>query len=102
MVEILGALALVAVAAAIWLATLWLGERRRARGWSGAVERRVLVTMKSGTAVEGLLEDASAQLLRIRDARVIEAGASGDPIPADGVVLLERAGVDFVQVSTWP
>lgn len=59
------------------------------------VHRRVVVNLRSGRAVEGVITDRDGPLLVIADARVHEPGS--EPSRVDGRVVIERAQVDFIQ-----
>lgn len=60
------------------------------------LRRRVLVNLKTGKAVEGVLWTRRRGVLVLKDAKLLEHGKP----PADlvGEVLLEKPNVDFVQV----
>lgn len=59
-----------------------------------ALHRRVLVNLKSGTAVAGVLYAKRGPLLILKSAELIEATRV---TKMDGEILIERANVDFVQ-----
>lgn len=80
---VLVVLALAAVAGASW----W-----RARRY--LVHRRVVVNLRTGTAVSGVITDVRGPLLIIRDATVHDGDQAA---PADGEVVVDRANVDYVQ-----
>lgn len=61
-----------------------------------ALSRRVIVNLKSGSAIEGALFDERGPLLVLKNALLHERGASG-PTPMDGDVIVERQHIDFVQ-----
>lgn len=61
-----------------------------------ALRRRVVVNLRSGRAVEGILFERAGPLLVLKSARLHDAGSA--PIDVDGDVVLERSVVDFVQV----
>lgn len=63
-----------------------------------AVHRRVLVNLKTGSAVRGVLVEARGPLLILKDAELLEAGR--EPTRLDGDTLVERSNVDFAQVFT--
>lgn len=63
-----------------------------------AVNRRVVVNLTTGTAIEGVLWSERGPLIVVKDARLLERGAG--PTPVDGEVLVERDRIDFVQVVT--
>lgn len=70
-----------------------------ARNYSRLViNRRVLVNLTTGSAVEGVLWDERGPLLVLRDATLHEPGS--DPAPLDGEVIVERDRVAFVQAVT--
>jgi len=71
-------------------------RRARARAYRRLVVlERVIVNLKTGTAIEGVVVQQTGPLLVIRHAIVHQAG--GEHAPADGTVLVEIGDVDFVQ-----
>ena len=60
------------------------------------VLRRVVVNLKSGTAITGVVTTETAERLILKSAAVIEPGASA-PTPADGEILVDRDHVDYIQ-----
>ena len=60
------------------------------------VRRRVVITLKSGTTVMGVVTVSKRSFCMVRDASVIERG--GQPVRADGEVLLEREHIDYIQI----
>lgn len=66
-------------------------------GWRRlAVRRRVVVNLKAGGAIRGILWSQRGGLLELRHAEVLDEGARATP--AAGSVIVERSNVDFVQV----
>lgn len=64
--------------------------------WFGVVlKRRVVVNLKTGTAVSGVLLRKTGPLLILGDAVVHERDS--EPAPADGELVIERSNVDFIQ-----
>jgi hypothetical protein len=63
--------------------------------WRRVETRRVVINLKSGQAVDGYLIRRRGSLLFIRDAQLLEG--TGDPVPLDGEVIIDRAEVDFIQ-----
>lgn len=61
------------------------------------VRRRVLVQLRSGRAVNGVLWQRRGRSLVLKSAELFEPGS--DPTPMDGDVVLDREQVEFVQVS---
>lgn len=84
-------LVLVAAGAAGW--TLY--DRRRF-----LVHRRVVVNLRNGKALEGILVDRRGDLLVLKASRLHEPGAA--PVAVDGDVVVERRNIDFVQALTTP
>lgn len=82
------AVALAAAAGAGWL--LYAAPWRLVRA------RRVVVNLRSGQAIEGLLVRQSGPLLFIAEARLHEGG--GNPAPIDGQAVIERQTIDFIQI----
>lgn len=66
------------------------------RHWRQFERRKTAVTLLSGASIIGVLWEATPEFLVLRDASVAVEGA-GD-VPADGVVVLLRDQVDYVQV----
>lgn len=64
-------------------------------GFSHVVYRRVIVNLKSGRAVDGVLVRRSGPLLFLKNAALLEQGV--DPVGLDGETVIERAEVDFIQ-----
>lgn len=71
----------------------------RSRGWRRFVGRRILVNLKSGNAIEGVLWTAPArgELLVLKAARLLVAGES--PVKLDGEAIIDVGEVDFAQVA---
>lgn len=64
-------------------------------GWRYVVSRRVVVNLKTGRAVDGVLVRRSGPLLFLKDALLLERGA--EPARAESEVVIDRANVDFIQ-----
>lgn len=62
-----------------------------------AINRRVMVNLQSGQAVEGVLWDDRGPLIVLKDAHLHTEGGSA---PLDGEVVIERTNIDFVQIVT--
>lgn len=60
-----------------------------------AINRRILVNLKSGTAIEGVLWEDRGPLILLKNAALHTHGGS---TPLDGEVIVERSELDFVQV----
>lgn len=65
-------------------------------GWRRYVRSRVVVNLKSGSAISGVLYRSDTTLLEIKNPTVHEPGA--EPASADGVMVVERVNVDYVQI----
>lgn len=87
--------ALVIVLVALGAAGWTLYDRRRF-----LLRRRVVVNLRTGKAVEGVLVDRRGDLLVLKSARLLEPGAA--PVVVDGDVVIERRNVDFVQALSAP
>ncbi|WP_054812096.1 hypothetical protein [Nocardia arizonensis] len=86
--EILG-LGLVLAAAALAAAgASWWRSRRY------VVHRRVVVNLRSGTAVAGVITETRGPLLIVRDATVHDGDQAA---PADGEIVIDRAAIDYIQ-----
>ena len=86
-VEIVAAVLLLAAAAVYLLRPWW--------SWRALLARRVVVNLKTGRAVSGVLVRRSGDLLFIREAVVLEPGA--EPARGDGEAVVARADIDFIQ-----
>ncbi|HOA04101.1 MAG: hypothetical protein QG655_2589 [Actinomycetota bacterium] len=64
------------------------------------LNRKVLVSLYSGSAVSGVLTSSTSAYLILRGCVVHEAGV--EPVSADGEVVVERANVDYVQIVGGP
>lgn len=65
--------------------------------WRTVTARRVVINLKTGRAVDGLLCRRSGDLLFLRQAVALEPGA--EPVPVDGEVVVLRGDVDFIQLT---
>ena len=82
---------IVPLAAASAATAVWYFRRR----WA-APKPRVLVVLKSGQTVRGVLVRQRDRQLQVADVTVIPEGAK-EPIPAGGVIYLDRSNVAWVQ-----
>lgn len=90
MIAVLVAVCIVAVATpATWLVWQTTSFRRI------VVQRRVVVNLKTGSAIEGVLIKRSGPLLLLRD--VVVHDVEGGSNPADGEFVIERPNVDYIQ-----
>lgn len=63
------------------------------------VLRTAIVNLKTGTAFRGIVWRRRGGYIVLRKAELIaEEGATSQPRPVDGEVMIERANVDFIQV----
>jgi small nuclear ribonucleoprotein (snRNP)-like protein len=60
-----------------------------------AMNRRVMVNLTSGSAIDGVLWGDRGPLIVLRDANLHSEGGSA---PLDGEVIIERDRIAFVQV----
>jgi hypothetical protein len=60
-----------------------------------AMNRRVMINLIAGNAIDGILWDDRGRLLVLRDANLHSEGGSA---PLDGEVIIERDRIAFVQV----
>ena len=87
--ELIGlAVLVVALALAAFAGASWWRARRY------IVRRRVVVNLRTGTGVSGVITDVRGPLLIVRDATVHDGDQAA---PADGEVVIDRANVDYVQ-----
>ena len=61
------------------------------------VRRRVLVNLRSGSAVTGLLWSRRGRVLVLKSAELLEQGSA--PVVMDGDVILDRDQVEYVQAA---
>jgi hypothetical protein len=85
------ALLLLVALAALVCAGLW-----SIRPWRLVQARRVVVNLRSGQAIQGLLVRQSGPLLFLAEAELHEGNNS--PVPLDGQAVIERPTVDFIQM----
>lgn len=60
----------------------------------------MIVNLKSGEAIRGILTTQRGPLIEVRQAELLERGRP--PVPLDGSVVIERTHVTFVQVVGEP
>ena len=70
---------------------------RAREAWGRLYGRRVVIALRSGQSIDGVLVARRAGCFFVKAAQVLDPGASG-AVPADGEVVVERSQVDFVQV----
>lgn len=85
------------LALALALAVLAAVLARPSDWRSVAVSRRVMVSLRSGPSISGVLIRARGPLLILANASLHEPGAPA-PVPLDGETVVERGHVAFVQV----
>lgn len=56
----------------------------------------MIVNLRTGKAIEGVLTRKAGPLLELRQAKLHEPGRP--PLPMDGTIVVERSNVDFTQV----
>lgn len=86
------ALALLVLMVAGGLSFVW----SLVRPWRLVTARRVVVNLRSGQAIDGLLIRKQGPLLFISEARLHEG--SENPTPIDGQAVIERETIDFIQM----
>lgn len=64
--------------------------------WRLVKARRVVVNLRSGQAIQGLLVRQSGPLLFLAEAQLHEG--QNEPVPLDGQAVVERQTVDFIQM----
>ena len=69
-----------------------------ARAWRRYVGRRILVNLKSGNAITGVLWSTRGNLLVLKGAELL--AAEGSPAKLDGEAIIDRGEVDFAQVAS--
>ncbi|KIQ15331.1 hypothetical protein [Rhodococcus sp. MEB064] len=60
------------------------------------VHRRVMINLKSSTAIEGVVTTSRGRLIEVKDAVVHQTGTQ--PAPVDGSIVIEKEHVDFIQL----
>jgi small nuclear ribonucleoprotein (snRNP)-like protein len=90
---------LLAVLLAVTCATALAGGvvLSRPSAVSRRVRSRVLVTLKSGAAFDGVLASADRSAWVLRNAQALAAGEDGGPVPVDGEVLILTGDIDYAQ-----
>lgn len=63
-----------------------------------AVHQRVVINLKSGTAVMGVMVAKKRTFCVIKDAEVIDPGAR-TPSRADGEIVVEKSEIDYIQIA---
>ena len=66
------------------------------RPWRIVKARRVVVNLRSGQAIDGLLTRQQGPLLFLSQATLLEG--SDQPTPIDGEAVIERQTIDFIQM----
>jgi len=80
---------LAAVLAIVRMATDW------AYSWRTLVAQRVVINLKSGRGLDGLLVRKAGDLLFLRNATALEPGST--PQAVDGEAVIQKRDVDFIQ-----
>lgn len=79
----------------------WLLFRRAGRAADRAVRSRLrtrlIVTLKSGDAFDGVLWEADGRVWVLRQANAHGAGGQGEDLTVDGEVLLMVADIQYAQ-----
>jgi hypothetical protein len=86
----------IALALVVALAAAALGWWLIAGPWRLVKARRVVVNLRSGQAIQGLLVRQSGPLLFLAEAQLHEG--NNNPVPIDGQAVIERPGIDFIQI----
>lgn len=100
--EILAVVAVVQLAGAAGL-LVWAVRRRLAPvvpapspdPWGVVVARRVVVNLKTGRALDGVLVGRDGPLLFLKNAVLLEEGS--EPAAIDGEAVVQSADIDFIQ-----
>lgn len=75
---------------------LWHIDRQHLdRIVANLVRQRFVVTLKSGETFDGVLTEADTHTLLLLSATSVAPGR--DPIPVDGVLILSRADIAYMQ-----
>lgn len=67
------------------------------RGWCKLERRSMLVNLKDGNAIRGVLLDGRGSVLQLASAKLLEAGAD-KPTAIDGTAAIDLSNVAWVQV----
>ena len=86
----------VVLAALSVMAVRLAGERSRAAVTS-RMRSRVVVTLKSGAAFDGVLYAADRSAWVLRNAHALGAGDRAENVPVDGEVLILASDIEFAQ-----
>jgi small nuclear ribonucleoprotein (snRNP)-like protein len=62
-----------------------------------ALHRTVIVNTTNGRSFRGALLSAKRDIITLGNAELLEPGQGSVPVP--GIVVIERAQIDFVQVT---
>lgn len=72
-----------------------------ARRWIEKMTRRsVVVHLRDGASIRGVLVEAHGDCLVLTAAEVLATGPGEGPVPADGRAVLPREGVSWIQDLT--
>lgn len=82
---------------ALILATSALVWWTRRTALTGRLRSRVIVTLKSGDAFDGVLLSADRSVWILRNAQAVGLGENGTNAPVDGEVLVLTADIAFAQ-----
>lgn len=75
------------------MVAVWRGRE----AWRRLCGRRVVVSLRSGQSIDGVLVERRADFLFVKGASLMDPASSG-PVPMDGEAVIDRDQVDFVQV----
>lgn len=59
--------------------------------------QKVVINLKSGTAIAGVVTSKQRMYCVVKDAEVIEPGAPA-PMRADGEIVVHRTDIDYIQL----
>lgn len=62
------------------------------------LRRRVIVTLKDGSAFSGVLFEADSEAVIVRETEMLEVGPKREPVAVDGEVLVLRADIAYLQL----
>lgn len=66
-----------------------------------ATLERVIINLKTGTALKGLLYKHAGRYIVLREVDLLQSfgkPTGAKPVPVDGEVLVNQADIDFIQV----
>lgn len=85
---VIGIVATIAIGIIAWLLVVALDLRRRPR---------VIVPLRDGSALRGVLTQRGPRQLRLDDVEVFGTDPNADPVRVDGAVFVDRRSIRWIQ-----